>query len=276
MVLDCRFLPNPFWVPELRPLSGLDEPVRDHVLGQDAADEFLGRLRPLLETLVPAYSREGKAYLSLAFGCTGGRHRSVAIAEAVGSTGMGWLQVISDFDDLDDEFAMLRRLVHKAHRPMTLTVLQRDAKPEAWRQVMDHVASANRDGLKITGQVIGRPMELRIMQPCPAPMQMRMSSTRPARALLGRSGSAMLSTRCASRPMVSGVAVISGWRPAAAPSMPTRYGRVSSWAASASASCSRVSSVVRSAPSSCGGITNDLRWSSWRYSSGVNGSMRAR
>jgi len=80
-----------------------------------------------------------------------------AIAEAVGSTGMGWLQVISDFDDLDDEFAMLRRLVQKAHRPMTLTVLQRDAKPEAWRQVMDHVASANRDGLKITGQVIGRP-----------------------------------------------------------------------------------------------------------------------
>jgi len=80
-----------------------------------------------------------------------------AIAEAVGSTGMGWLQVISDFDDLDDEFAMLRRLVQKARRPMTLTVLQRDAKPEAWRQVMDHVASANRDGLKITGQVIGRP-----------------------------------------------------------------------------------------------------------------------
>jgi len=80
-----------------------------------------------------------------------------AIAEAVGSTGMGWLQVISDFDELDDEFAMLRRLVQKSHRPMTLTVLQRDAKPEAWRQVMDHVASANRDGLKITGQVIGRP-----------------------------------------------------------------------------------------------------------------------
>jgi len=80
-----------------------------------------------------------------------------AIAEAVGSTGMGWLQVISDFDELDDEFAMLRRLVQKSHRPMTLTVLQRDAHPEAWRQVMDHVASANRDGLKITGQVIGRP-----------------------------------------------------------------------------------------------------------------------
>jgi RNase adapter protein RapZ len=83
VVLDCRFLPNPFWVPELKPQSGLDDAVRDYVLGQDAAREFLQRLRPLLETLVPAYLNEGKAYLSLAFGCTGGRHRSVAIAEAV-------------------------------------------------------------------------------------------------------------------------------------------------------------------------------------------------
>ena len=74
--------------------------MRDHVLGQDAADEFLGRLRPLLETLVPAYSREGKAYLSLAFGCTGGRHRSVAIAEAVGRMlgGMGVSAEVSHRD----------------------------------------------------------------------------------------------------------------------------------------------------------------------------------
>jgi UPF0042 nucleotide-binding protein len=100
MVLDCRFLPNPFWEPELRPLSGIDEPVRDFVLGQDAAAEFLGRLQPLLETLVPAYSREGKAYLSLAFGCTGGRHRSVAIAEAVGAmlAGMGVSAEVSHRD----------------------------------------------------------------------------------------------------------------------------------------------------------------------------------
>ena len=83
MVLDCRFLPNPFWDAELRPLTGRDEPVRDFVLGQDAAQEFLDRLRPLLQTVVPAYRNEGKAYLTLAFGCTGGRHRSVAIAEAV-------------------------------------------------------------------------------------------------------------------------------------------------------------------------------------------------
>ena len=83
LVMDCRFLPNPFWVAELRPLSGLDEAVRDYVLGQEAAQQFLGRLQPLLETLVPAYLNEGKAYLTIAFGCTGGRHRSVAIAEAV-------------------------------------------------------------------------------------------------------------------------------------------------------------------------------------------------
>lgn len=83
VVLDCRFLPNPFWEPELRPLTGRDASVRDYVLGQEAAGEFLDRLRPLLETIVPAYLREGKAYLTIAFGCTGGRHRSVAIAEAV-------------------------------------------------------------------------------------------------------------------------------------------------------------------------------------------------
>jgi RNase adapter protein RapZ len=83
VVLDCRFLPNPHWVPELRPQTGLDPPVRDYVLDQPAAREFLERVRPLLATLVPAYVGEGKAYLTLAFGCTGGRHRSVAIAEAV-------------------------------------------------------------------------------------------------------------------------------------------------------------------------------------------------
>lgn len=83
MVIDCRFLPNPFWVPDLRPLSGLDEPVREYVLSQAATAAFLGRLNDLLALLVPAYVREGKAYFTLAFGCTGGRHRSVAIAEEV-------------------------------------------------------------------------------------------------------------------------------------------------------------------------------------------------
>ena len=83
LVLDCRFLPNPHWVEELRPLTGLHDPVREYVLGQDAAVTFLERLDELFELLLPAYVAEGKSYLSVAFGCTGGRHRSVAISEAV-------------------------------------------------------------------------------------------------------------------------------------------------------------------------------------------------
>ncbi len=85
LVFDCRFLPNPHWVDELRPLTGLEEPVRDYVLSREAAVGFLGRLRDLLELLMPAYADEGKAYLTVAFGCTGGRHRSVAISEEVGA-----------------------------------------------------------------------------------------------------------------------------------------------------------------------------------------------
>ncbi|MFN0091767.1 MAG: RNase adapter RapZ [Acidimicrobiales bacterium] len=81
VVLDCRFLPNPHWVEELRPLTGKDEPVRAYVLGQEATVEFLARLDDLLDVLLPAYVKEGKAYLTIAMGCTGGRHRSVAIAE---------------------------------------------------------------------------------------------------------------------------------------------------------------------------------------------------
>lgn len=83
IVLDCRFLPNPHWIDELRPLTGLDEPVRRYVLDQSSASELLSRLDDLLALLLPAYVAEGKSYLTLAFGCTGGRHRSVAIAEEV-------------------------------------------------------------------------------------------------------------------------------------------------------------------------------------------------
>ena len=83
LVLDCRFLPNPHWVDELRPLSGLDVPVREHVLDSDLAQGFLSRLEDLLDLLLPAFVGEGRSYLTLAFGCTGGRHRSVTIAEAV-------------------------------------------------------------------------------------------------------------------------------------------------------------------------------------------------
>jgi RNase adapter protein RapZ len=83
LVLDCRFLPNPHWEEELRPLTGRDEPVRRYVLDQGPAKEFLDRVDGLLAFLLPAYVNEGKSYLSVAFGCTGGRHRSVAIAEEV-------------------------------------------------------------------------------------------------------------------------------------------------------------------------------------------------
>ncbi len=82
MVADLRFLPNPFWVDELRPLSGLDEPVRDYVRSQPRADEFLERYEGLVSLLTDGYLREDKHFLTIAFGCTGGRHRSVAMAEA--------------------------------------------------------------------------------------------------------------------------------------------------------------------------------------------------
>jgi UPF0042 nucleotide-binding protein len=81
MVIDVRFLPNPHWVPELRPRTGLERPVRDYVLGIDETKLFMDRLRDLLEVALPGYVREGKQYLTIAIGCTGGRHRSVVLAE---------------------------------------------------------------------------------------------------------------------------------------------------------------------------------------------------
>ncbi len=82
-VLDVRFLPNPHWVEAMRPLTGLDEPVRRYVLAQPEAKEFLDRVEHLLQFLVPAYVNEGKSYLTIAIGCTGGRHRSVVLAEEI-------------------------------------------------------------------------------------------------------------------------------------------------------------------------------------------------
>ncbi|SEO42060.1 RNase adapter RapZ [Trujillonella endophytica] len=81
LVVDARFLPNPHWVPELRPRTGQDPAVRDFVLGQDDAGPFVDRYLDVLRLLLPGYRREGKRYLTLAVGCTGGKHRSVAIAE---------------------------------------------------------------------------------------------------------------------------------------------------------------------------------------------------
>ena len=85
IVLDCRFLPNPFWDERLRPLTGRDQAVRDYVLAQPATGPFLDRVEELLVLLIPAFEKEGKSYLTIAFGCTGGQHRSVTVAEEVAS-----------------------------------------------------------------------------------------------------------------------------------------------------------------------------------------------
>jgi UPF0042 nucleotide-binding protein len=81
MVFDARFLPNPHFVQGLRELSGLDGEVREYVLGKSAAMDFIQRVHGLLDHLLPQYAREGRAYLTVAIGCTGGRHRSTVIAE---------------------------------------------------------------------------------------------------------------------------------------------------------------------------------------------------
>jgi UPF0042 nucleotide-binding protein len=81
LVLDCRFLPNPHWEEHLRPLTGLDEPVRSFVMSQPDTAAFLAKMEDLFVLLLPAYVREGKSYLSVAVGCTGGQHRSVVLAD---------------------------------------------------------------------------------------------------------------------------------------------------------------------------------------------------
>lgn len=81
LVVDVRFLPNPFWIPELRELTGRDETVRDYVLSQEGATEFLDRYLELLALVAGGYRREGKHYLTISVGCTGGKHRSVAVSE---------------------------------------------------------------------------------------------------------------------------------------------------------------------------------------------------
>jgi RNase adapter protein RapZ len=83
LVFDCRFLPNPFWVEELRPYSGLDDPVRDYVMERPESLDFLEKVDDLLVSILPAFAREGKSYLTIAIGCTGGRHRSVVLAVAL-------------------------------------------------------------------------------------------------------------------------------------------------------------------------------------------------
>ncbi|MFM8783333.1 MAG: RNase adapter RapZ [Actinomycetota bacterium] len=81
LVMDCRFIPNPHWQPELRPKSGLDKEVSDAVLNANAVPEFLDRYVALFDSIARGYLNEGKKFLTLAIGCTGGKHRSVAVAE---------------------------------------------------------------------------------------------------------------------------------------------------------------------------------------------------
>lgn len=83
LVFDVRFIPNPFYIPELKPFSGLDKPVNDYVLEQEETIEFLEKLNGMLDFLIPNYKKEGKRQLIVAIGCTGGRHRSVAIANEI-------------------------------------------------------------------------------------------------------------------------------------------------------------------------------------------------
>lgn len=83
LLFDLRFLPNPHFVPELRPLTGEDQRVREHVMAGKGSGEFLSRLMDFLGYLLPRYKQEGKSYLTIGFGCTGGRHRSVSVALTV-------------------------------------------------------------------------------------------------------------------------------------------------------------------------------------------------
>ncbi len=88
IVMDVRFLPNPHWVPELRGHTGLEEPVQEYVRSQPATEDFVARFKALLETTLPGYQDEGKRYLTIAIGCTGGKHRSVFLSELMGE----WLR----------------------------------------------------------------------------------------------------------------------------------------------------------------------------------------
>ena len=104
LVFDVRFLPNPYWIERLRPLPGTDPAVREFVTSQRAYGEFIRKMRSLFNTVVPGYLEEGKSYLTIAVGCTGGRHRSVVVAEELASYFRKKGQsVVVDHRDLDHD-----------------------------------------------------------------------------------------------------------------------------------------------------------------------------
>lgn len=86
LVLDCRFIPNPHWIPELRPLSGLDDAVYNHVLSSEGVKDFVAAYVDVVEKMIPGYLREGKKYVTIAIGCTGGKHRSVSVAREIATS----------------------------------------------------------------------------------------------------------------------------------------------------------------------------------------------
>lgn len=113
VMFDVRFLDNPHFVPDLKPLTGADAKVRDYVLAAPGAKEFLERTVGLLSFVLPRYAEEGKAYLTIAIGCTGGQHRSVAIADAIARE--------------------LRNVESSRAKPSEITVVHRDARNNAAR-----------------------------------------------------------------------------------------------------------------------------------------------
>ncbi len=103
LVLDCRFIPNPHWIPELRPLTGLDDKVKENVLANAGVSDFVQSYVSVINQMLPGYMREGKKYLTVAIGCTGGRHRSVSVAR----------EIASQLDGERDEFTVS---AHASHR----------------------------------------------------------------------------------------------------------------------------------------------------------------
>ena len=97
LVVDCRFIPNPHWIPELRPLNGTSLQVSQKVLTSEGVEDFVKTYVSLIEQIVPGYIREGKKFVTLAVGCTGGKHRSVAVAEEIAKR----LNLISDPTPVD-------------------------------------------------------------------------------------------------------------------------------------------------------------------------------
>lgn len=106
LVLDCRFIANPHWDPQLRPLNGMDTQVSQRVLSSDGVDEFLNRTMELLGSITPGFIREGKKFVTIGIGCTGGKHRSVAITEELNRR-------LRASERLNQDFSLLVQASHR-------------------------------------------------------------------------------------------------------------------------------------------------------------------